>query len=230
MSIEWPTNFWRPPETDADTEDLRAARNSAADTVFRERKGRAIVAVSGSGTSHEYKEQANYLGKELARLGFTLTTGGLDGVMFDVTHGFVHMSGKQVLGKAIGIVPKGKMKEAEELKTKLPGSIPFETELTGIDSHGAKHKGPASRNHVLVATADAVVCMPGGKGSIDEAMLANKIYKKRVAAFAPEGGTQTEWHSSIESLKIELLQTKVQLSSWLKEILSNLDDAWFPHY
>lgn len=92
MPIEWPTGFWGHPRTDADSEDLRAARNRAAESVLANRDGRPIVAVSGSGTSHEYQSEAKYLGEELARRGFTLTTGGLDGVMFDVFDGFVHVA------------------------------------------------------------------------------------------------------------------------------------------
>lgn len=229
MLIEWPTGFWGHPRTDEDSEDLRAVRNRAAESVLANRDGRAIVAVSGSGTSHEYQSEAKYLGEELARRGFMLTTGGLDGVMFDVLDGFVHVAAShtgslvaenRVPGKAIGIVPKGKMSKAKMFANDLPGAVLIETDLTGVDSHGANHTGPGSRNHVLIATADAVVCLPGSHGSMDEAMLAMKIYKKHVVAFAPQGGTQTEWHTAVAGLGIPLLQTRVRLTSWLESLRS----------
>jgi SLOG cluster4 family len=184
MPIQRPRHFWHPPDTDAGTDDLRATRDRAADRVYALRRERVIVAVSGSGSSHKYRAQAKNLGQTLAQLGFTLTTGGLDGVMIDVTDGLVQVassppgffgeSGK-IVGRAIGIVPKGRGCRAEELRKSLPGEKLIDTDLAGKDSHGAKHEGP---------TAEAACSLPRltrlsaclEEGSIDEAMLA-KIYR-----------------------------------------------------
>ena len=72
MAIEWPSDLWRPLVTDIDTDQYRCARDKAVEEVFKLRQGQPIVAVSGSGKSHQYSTQAKKLGKTLARLGVTM--------------------------------------------------------------------------------------------------------------------------------------------------------------
>jgi predicted Rossmann-fold nucleotide-binding protein len=228
MPIEWPTHFWKSENSDADTDEYRRAREKAVGEVYALRLGRPIVAVSGSGSSHEYKTEANDLGKLLAQLAFTMTSGGLDGIMFDVTDGYVHtdggvgrfsgLSGKGA-GRAIRIVPKGREDKAKELGERLPGAATVYTALSG---RGAKHIGPSSRNHVLIATADAVICMPGDEGSIAEAMLAKQVYKKPVIAYAPVGGIQKEWHKAVGQYGILTILKKIDLEAWLNQKLIEL--------
>lgn len=222
MQIEWPTHLWQSPHSDADTEEYRRARDKAVGDVYAHGQRRPIVAVSGSGRSHEYKTEAYELGKRLAEVGVTLTTGGLDGIMFDVTDGYVH-TGNSVFdfirvkpsGKAIGIVPKGKEAKAKELSKRLPGAIRIHTDLPGTASCGARHTGPSSRNHVLIFTADIVICMPGDEGSIAEAGLAMEVYNKPTIAYAPPHGAETKWHKAIERLRIPIVHEIKDVKSWL---------------
>jgi predicted Rossmann-fold nucleotide-binding protein len=227
MAVQWPSDLWQPPVTDPDTDQYRCARDKAVEHVFNLPQGRPIVAVSGSGKSHQYSSQSKELGKTLARLGVTMTSGGLDGVMFDVTEGFIHSGGffarffgknKKIASRAIRIIPKGKEPQAEELGKRLSGATSVYTDLPADDSYN-RHKGPSSRNHVLIATADAVICMPGDDGSIAEAELAINVYKKPVIAYVPGAGSNTKWHMAITSCCIPVCTKKDALEAWLKSKL-----------
>jgi uncharacterized protein (TIGR00725 family) len=212
--IKWPTELWGPPATEADTDRLQRARDKAVARVLELRKGRPIVAVSGYGKEHAYADQAKELGELLSRLNFTMTNGGLKGVMSDVTEGFLNSRG---LGSAIRIIPEGKDAEAKEVGNRLPGAIPVYTNLPGNDKYN-RHKGPSSRNHVLIVTADGVICMPGESGSIAEAELAVEVYKKRVIAYAPSDEGYKEWHTAIKRLKIALVREGKELEGWLSKL------------
>jgi uncharacterized protein (TIGR00725 family) len=209
--IEWPKDLWGPPATEADTDELRHARNEAVAQVLEHRRDRPIVAVSGSGKPHPYADEAKELGELLGKLNFTMTNGGLGGVMSDVTEGFLNSRGS---GSAIRIIPKGKDDEAKKVGDRFPRAITVYTNLPGNDRYD-RHKGPSSRNHVLIATADRVICMPGGAGTIAEAELAVEVYKKRVIAYAPPRGGRTEWHKVIEKLKVPLVGKEMELKERL---------------
>jgi len=71
------------------------------------------IAVSGSGSAHPYEDQASALGKAIADAGYDLLTGGLEGVMFDVTKGFL---GTDSRSKVVGIIPHGKQDKASDVK------------------------------------------------------------------------------------------------------------------
>jgi hypothetical protein len=59
--IDWPTDFWKNPRTDTDTDQYLHARDAASIDVYRLCRNRPIVAVSGSGKSHIYKSEVSRL-------------------------------------------------------------------------------------------------------------------------------------------------------------------------
>ncbi|HVG90934.1 MAG TPA: hypothetical protein VNB54_05535, partial [Alphaproteobacteria bacterium] len=188
------------------------------------------IAVSGSGKEHPYKDQAQALGKAIADAGYDLLTGGLEGVMFDVTMGFL---GADRGLKAVGIIPQGKQGKAADVKTTLKEKLVKEglmkadqveellsnllqvqTELPGKD-----HIGPSSRNRVLISQASKVVLMPGKDGSAAEAELASD-YGKQVIAYDPAKGSGVQdgfdsWRQTIAKLKIDDVQSLPEVVDWL---------------
>lgn len=130
--------------------------------------GTPVIGVIGSGTSRQHlTELAEEVGREIARKGAVLVCGGLGGVMTDAARG-----AKEIGGVTIGILPGAKTSEANEF----------------IDFPIATDMGQA-RNSIIVHTADVLIAIGGGYGTLSEIALALKIGKAVV-------GLQTEFQVS----------------------------------
>ena len=115
-----------------------------------------IIAVVGSGTaSDELRALAEEAGREVARQGAVLVTGGLGGVMEAASRG-AHEEG----GVTVGILPGTDTHEANPWV-----EIPIATGL-----------GQA-RNVIVVTAAHAVVAIGGEYGTLSEIAHALKIGK-----------------------------------------------------
>ena len=118
--------------------------------------GSPIVAVIGPGTVRPaLTGLAEEVGREIARKGAILVCGGLGGVMTDAARG-----AKEIGGVTLGILPGPKTSEANEF----------------IDFPIATNMGNA-RNSIIVHTADVVIAIGGGYGTLSEIALALKIGK-----------------------------------------------------
>jgi len=121
---------------------------------------RAIVAVIGNGVA---SEDATVLAREVGRLlidaGFRLVTGGLGGVMEAASRG-AHDSAAYREGDVVGILP----------------SSDASTANAWVDVAIASGLGIA-RNAVVVATADAVIAVGGGSGTLSEISMAWQLGK-----------------------------------------------------
>jgi uncharacterized protein (TIGR00725 family) len=129
-----------------------------------------IVGVMGSGTA-AHAERAARLGRFVAERGAHLLTGGGQGVMAAVSRAFAETPGRR--GLALGILPSGKEGYPNDwievaVRTHLP--------LTG-----ARGSQPLSRNHINVLTADVVVALPGGAGTLSEVRLALQYGRPLIA-------------------------------------------------
>ena len=217
--ITWPDHFWRDlvPPCNSNTDALREARDHAVSEVFAAAAGRPIVAVSGSGLREKHTKEAKFIGALLARLGLNLINGGVDGAMFDVTEGFLAASAKlpggKALGNAIRVIPSDakRMQKAKDLSDSLAGARCIFTQL-----ETRSHLGPDSRNHILIATADAVICLPGQEGSKSEARLAKQVYHKPVIAYGSPGRGEEDWKQSIDAYHIGLTENP---EAWLRRVL-----------
>ena len=217
--ITWPDQFWRDvvPSCIADTDALRKARNTAVNEVLEASAGRPIVAVSGSGAPDSHKKEAQYVGSLIAKLGLTLINGGIDGVMFDVTAGFLATASKLPAGSASGaairVIPSDpkRVQKAKELSASLTGARCIFTEL-----ESRSHIGPDSRNHVLIAVADVVICLPGQEGSKSEARLAKQVYHKPVIAYGTKGRGEDDWKNAIDGYHIGRTENP---EAWLRQVL-----------
>ena len=112
------------------------------------------IAVIGAGEADgKLYEQARQVGRLIAERGATLVCGGLSGVMEAVARG-----AREAGGVAIGVLPDGDRGRANEY---LSYSL-----ATGMGQ---------ARNLTVVCTADAVVAVGGGYGTLSEIGLAKKV-------------------------------------------------------
>lgn len=104
---------------------------------------------SRHGADPAYAESARALGAELARRGWTLVYGGAHVGLMGVAADAALAAG----GKVVGIIP-GVLVDLEVAHRGL-------TEIHVVDSM-------ATRKHELLCRADAIVCLAGGLGTLDE--------------------------------------------------------------
>jgi predicted Rossmann-fold nucleotide-binding protein len=231
MSCQWPVDLWNSGRCDKDTPAYESARNDALKRL-QEELGTdpftTVIAVSGSATSTTYSNEAQDLGMTIANSGLNLTTGGLGGIMLDVTRGFFgklpllqrpfnSRSAESMLrDKAVGILPEGRGTATDALEQAKLGTRPLLTALHGRDSKNT-HLGPASRNHVLICGAFKVVCMPGTGGSIAEAELAARWYRKPVIAYHPKPHSKEwdPWSEKVRELGIEISTDLSYVRQWM---------------
>ena len=115
---------------------------------------RIQIGVLGASSCGPEIEQAAYeVGKEIARQGAILLCGGLGGVMEAAARG-----AKDAGGLTVGILPGASASEANP----------------SIDLRIVTDMGHA-RNVVLVRSADAVIAVSGGYGTLSEIAIARKI-------------------------------------------------------
>ena len=122
--------------------------------------GSPIIGVIGPGTGRpDLAKLAEEVGREVARKGAVLLCGGLGGVMTEAARG-----AKEIGGVTVGILPGPKTADANEF----------------IDFPIATNMGQA-RNAIIVHTADVLIAIGGGYGTLSEIALALKIGKGVVA-------------------------------------------------
>lgn len=126
---------------------------------------RIYLAVVGAGdTSPEIYEMAMSIGREAARRGWIVITGGLGGVMEAAAKG-----AQEAGGITLGILPGGDRKEAN-----LYINISVATNM--------RH----ARNSIIAHTADALIAVDGEFGTLSEVALGLKLRK-------PVIGLRTSW-------------------------------------
>ncbi len=110
-------------------------------------QGKAIVGVIGGRSCNKKVECLAYnLGKNLGKVADILVTGGLSGVMKAVSAGF-----KSSGGTTLGILPTYDKADANQhIDIVIPSGM-------GL-----------ARNVLVVKTADVVVALPGGAGTLSE--------------------------------------------------------------
>jgi uncharacterized protein (TIGR00725 family) len=115
-----------------------------------------IIAVCGAGTADPATESlAEAVGREIAGQGARLICGGLGGVMAAACKG-----AKSAGGQTIGILPGRQTAEANAWV-----EVPVATGLA------------EGRNLIIIYTADGVIALPGGSGTLSEIAFSLKIGK-----------------------------------------------------
>jgi uncharacterized protein (TIGR00725 family) len=118
-----------------------------------------IAVIGGSDISPETAALAREVGREVAGRGAVLLCGGLGGVMATAAQG-AHDAG----GVSLGILPDGDRRRAN----------PF---LTYAIATNLGH----ARNVIIAHSADALIAVGGGYGTISEAAIALKLGKPVIA-------------------------------------------------
>ena len=132
------------------------------------------------------------LGRWLAENGYSLINGGGGGVMAETANAFCAVDNRK--GLVVGVIPSANPCAAPEGRRTYespPGYPNAHTELvirTHLHLSGTMGKDPASRNHIIILSADHVLALPGGPGTRSEIELALE-YKKPLVLVSPHG----EW-------------------------------------
>ena len=170
------------------------------------------VGVIGSGTEH-YLQLSKPLGQWLAEQGCDLINGGGGGVMEAVSQAFAEIAGRK--GNIIGIIPASGPCDSPEMRSAYaplqgyPNSwidIPIYTHLP---LSGASGKDIASRNHIIVLSADVIVAFPGGSGTRSEIQLALE-YGKPLLILNPDHG----W-DEFQSIQVAMAKNLEEAIQWL---------------
>lgn len=114
------------------------------------KRNKIIAVIGGKEPSEEENRLAEEVGKELARLGITLVCGGLTGVMEAACRGAESQG-----GLTIGIIPTDSASDANPYV-----KIPIVTNIG------------YARNIVVVKSAQAVIAIGGGYGTLSEIAYA----------------------------------------------------------
>ena len=123
-----------------------------------------IAVIGGSEIGAEIADLARQVGREVARRGAVLLCGGLSGVMAAAAQG-----AQEAGGISLGILPNGDRRRAN----------PY---LTYTIATNLGH----ARNMLIAHSADAVIAIDGGYGTVSEAAIALKLGK-------PVIGLQVTW-------------------------------------
>jgi uncharacterized protein (TIGR00725 family) len=119
---------------------------------------RQIAVIGSASIAEEYvKELAQQVGVEIAKLNCHLVCGGLSGVMLESSRGFKSI---ETDGKVIGLLPSYDPETANEfVDIRIP---------TGMD---------IGRNQLVVSSADVVIAIGGGAGTLSEISMASQLGK-----------------------------------------------------
>ena len=189
-----------------------------------------IVGVMASGKKEpledEDKRLANELCTAIAKLGYHLLTGGGGGSMAAVGMAFLEqkqklLKAKRRAGNLISIL------RAKELPQKKDGKRIWKANAdnglgeivirTHLPYSGKQGTDPLSRNHINALTADLVVILPGGSGTLSELQLAWE-YGKDIMIYLGEGkvGGKTAGDLRKDFRDIEIAGNEQELRNWLK--------------
>ena len=118
-----------------------------------------IAVIGGSDISPETAALAREVGREVAKRGAVLLSGGLGGVMAAAAQG-----AREAGGVSLGILPDGDRRRAN----------PY---LTYTIATNLGH----ARNVLLAHSADALIAVAGSYGTVSEAAIALKLGKPVIA-------------------------------------------------
>ena len=118
-----------------------------------------IAVIGGSDISPETAALAREVGREVAARGAVLLCGGLGGVMAAAAQG-----AREAGGVSLGILPEGDRRRAN----------PY---LTYTIATNLGH----ARNMLIAHSADALIAVDGGYGTVSEAAIALKLGKPVIA-------------------------------------------------
>jgi hypothetical protein len=149
----------------------------------------------------ECQKEAEEVGKELAKRGHILVSGGGMGISKFVVEAYRKYKGK----KYIAYFPSAKiMKEVGEER----GPKPDEVVETNVDY--------PERNLIMIRNCDTIMALHGGLGTLSEMIAAVKDYHKKVSVI--DKGEFVDWVRAIKPLK-----EKVFITLDIKKAIEHLE-------
>jgi predicted Rossmann-fold nucleotide-binding protein len=180
-------------------------------------KKKPRVGVIGSGTE-KHSGLSKPLGQWLAEQDCDLINGGGGGVMAAVSQAFAEVSVRK--GSVIGVIPASgpcdspKARSAYAPLQGYPNSWVDIAIYTHLPLSGASGKDIASRNHIIILSADVIVAFPGGPGTRSEIQLALE-YGKLLLILNPNH----EW-DEFKNTQAPMVKNPEEAIQWLaKNIL-----------
>lgn len=125
------------------------------ETFWEDLMNKIVAVIGASNASSELLKIAEDVGKQIAENNWILINGGLTGVMEASAKG-----AKEAGGTVVGILPSSSTSSANSYVT-----IPIATNM----GH--------ARNIVIAHTADALIAVGGGEGTLSEIAIARKLGK-----------------------------------------------------
>ncbi len=171
-----------------------------------------IIAVIGSG-KEAHIDLSVPLGRDLAEKGFDLINGGGLGVMQSTAEAFYNVKTRK--GKVIGILPSLNPCETADQRFNYenppgyPNSFIEYPIKTHLHLSGESGNQVASRNHIIILTADIIIALPGGSGTRSEILLGLD-YEKPLILLAPKG----EW-DELAKKNILTVKTVEETLNWV---------------
>ena len=182
-------------------------------------KKRHCVGVIGSGTE-KYLQISQPLGRWLAEQECDLINGGGGGVMEAVSQAYADIPDRK--GSAIGVIPSASGCNSPEERSAygpLPGypnawiDIPIYTHLP---LSGTSGKDTASRNHIIILSADVIVAFPGGAGTRSEIQLALEYGKPLLIL-----NHNHEW-DEFKNTQTPIAENPEEVIQWLEKHISRV--------
>ena len=175
---------------------------------------RPIIAVIGSSRlPSDLDEMVADFGQAVARQGWSLVCGGLGGAMAAACRGF--RRGREALPPedrealvAIGVLPGTEGSAANPF---VDVAIP-----TGMS---------IARNLVVVRTADAVVAVRGGSGTLSEVAFAWQLHKPIVALASTGGWAARLANQTIDDRRTDTVMAAATVQEAIEKLRSALGSA-----
>ncbi len=198
--------------------------------AFKQMPSTQIVGVMASGKGEPLEDEEERLASEvataIAELGYHLLTGGGGGLMTAVGQAFLDkkrklLKAKRRAGNLISILRAEELSELKKdgrrsWKPNADNGLGEIVIRTHLPLSGKEGTDPLSRNHINALTADLVVILPGGSGTLSELQLASE-YGKDIMIFVGEGkvGGKTPEELTKSFRGVEIGRNEQDLRSWL---------------
>lgn len=178
---------------------------------------RTVIGVIGSGTE-SHPQFSEPIGQWLAGQDCDLINGGGGGVMAGVSRAFAETPNRK--GKVIGVIPASGPCDSPEARSAYAPAAGYPNPwidipvYTHLHLSGNSGKATASRNSIIILTADGIVAFPGGAGTRSEIQLALE-YGKPLLILSPH----QEWEE-FKDTPAAMAATADEALAWLaKNIL-----------
>ncbi len=159
-----------------------------------------VIGPSEALCTQDVYDFARSLGRMIVDMGYFVVCGGLGGIMEAACQG-AHDSEKYATGKSIGIIPSSDKAQANQYcDIVIPTGIGF------------------ARNVIVANSADIVVALGGGSGTLSEIAFAWQMYRP-IICYDGFGG----WSSELADRKLDIRRDKpIIRASSLEEIKSRI--------